>query len=174
MHAQHEVARAAPSSPEQQEARSILAGSVLRSRRAMMADGRARQFTFVQEAKSVVTYPSPGQRIAGRGFHEISGLAWSGRGRVARVDVSVDGGRNWVAATLQEPILPKCLTRFRLAWNWQGEVAVIMSRAIDESGYVQPSLEQLVAVRGRRSIYHNNAMHTWRVGDDGIVSNVRI
>jgi sulfane dehydrogenase subunit SoxC len=140
----------------------------------LMPNGVHRQYTWIQEAKSVITSPSGGQTLAARGYQEIRGLAWSGRGKVKRVDVSTDGGRNWRTAALQEPILPKALTRFRFDWRWQGEPALLQSRVIDETGYVQPSISALREVRGRRSIYHNNAIQTWRVAASGEVSNVQV
>ena len=136
-----------------------------------MPDGSARQFTFVMEAKSVITAPSGGQRLMTRGVREITGIAWSGRGVITRVDVSVDGGARWRAATLQAPVLSKCVTRFRLPWRWDGAPAILMSRATDETGYVQPSRAALVAERGLRSIYHFNGIQPWRVGADGAVTN---
>jgi sulfane dehydrogenase subunit SoxC len=140
----------------------------------LMPNGVHRQYTWIQEAKSVITSPSGGQTIGARGYQEVRGLAWSGRGKVKRVDVSTDGGRNWHAATLQEPILPKALTRFRFDWRWQGEAALLQSRVMDETGYVQPSIAALREVRGKRSIYHNNAIKTWRVASSGEVSNVQL
>ncbi|HVF65767.1 MAG TPA: sulfite dehydrogenase [Casimicrobiaceae bacterium] len=140
----------------------------------LMPDGKLRQYTWIQEAKSVITSPSGGQTIAERGYREITGLAWSGRGKVKRVDVSADGGRNWRTARLQEPVLTKALTRFRLDWDWQGQPALLQSRVIDETGYVQPTYRQLREVRGTRSIYHNNAIQTWRVASSGEVSNVQL
>jgi sulfane dehydrogenase subunit SoxC len=140
----------------------------------LMPDGSQRQYTWIQEAKSVITSPSGGQVILDRGYHEITGLAWTGRGRVRRVDVSTDGGRNWRTAVLQDPILPKALTRFRLDWDWEGGPALLQSRVIDETGYVQPTYRQLREVRGTRSIYHNNAIQTWRVAASGEVSNVQV
>jgi sulfane dehydrogenase subunit SoxC len=140
----------------------------------LMPDGTVRQFTFAMEAKSVITRPSGGHRLAAHGFHEISGLAWSGRGRIAAVDVSTDGGRNWQRARLDEPVLPKALSRFRFGWGWNGGPALLQSRAIDETGYVQPTREQLIAVRGTNSEDHFNAIHTWRVAESGEVSNALI
>ncbi len=137
----------------------------------VMPDGSVRQFNFVMEAKSVVTSPSGGQRLRDRGYYEISGLAWSGRGKIEKVDVSIDGGASWTQASLQEPILPKCLTRFRAPWRWTGEAAVLTSRATDETGYVQPSRDELLKERDARSYYHYNGMQRWRVADDGVVSN---
>lgn len=140
----------------------------------LLPGGVHRQFTWIQEAKSVITSPSGGQVILDRGQHEITGLAWSGRGRVRRVDVSTDGGRNWRTARLQEPVLTKALTRFRIDWTWSGEGALLQSRVMDETGYVQPTYRQLREVRGTRSIYHNNAIQTWRVDPSGEVSNVQV
>jgi sulfane dehydrogenase subunit SoxC len=137
----------------------------------LMPDGTARQFTFVMEAKSVITFPSGGLRLHDRGFYEISGLAWSGRGRVTRVDVSTDGGASWEQARLQEPILTKCLTRFRLPWRWDGSPARLQSRAIDETGYVQPHRPDLVTVRGLNSNYHCNAIQEWQIAADGAITN---
>ena len=137
----------------------------------LMPDGSAREFTFYMEAKSIVTRPSGGQKLSTTGFHEITGVAWSGHGKIKRVDVSVDGGKNWQAATLQEPILTRCLTRFRLPWRWDGQPAVIQSRAIDETDYVQPTFAELLAVRGENSFYHNNAIQPWRIDAQGQVTN---
>ncbi|MGH8178712.1 MAG: sulfite dehydrogenase, partial [Steroidobacter sp.] len=137
----------------------------------LMPDGASRQFTLVMEAKSVITRPSGGHALTARGFHEISGLAWSGRGRIAAVDVSTDGGRNWLRARLDEPVLPKALTRFRAPWRWEGAPALLQSRALDETGYVQPTRDQLIAVRGTNSEDHFNAIHTWRVAESGEVTN---
>ncbi|MEO6270673.1 MAG: sulfite dehydrogenase [Lautropia sp.] len=135
-------------------------------------DGRALQFTIVMDAKSVILSPSGGQALAAKGFHEISGIAWSGRGRLRSVDVSVDGGRNWREAVLQEPVLAKSLTRFRLPWRWDGSPAILQSRAVDETGYVQPSRKRLIAERGERTVYHYNGIQSWQVSTAGEVSNV--
>ena len=140
----------------------------------LMPDGRHRQYTSIQECKSVVTTPSGGQVLLDRGFYNISGLAWSGRGKVRRVDVSVDGGANWRTARLETPVLSKCLTRFNIDWAWDGKPALIQSRATDDTGYVQPTYRQLRAVRGSRSIYHNNAVQTWLVQEGGEVKNVQL
>ena len=139
----------------------------------LMPDGLHRQFTSIQEAKSVITTPSGGQTLLDKGFHSVTGLAWSGRGRIKRVDVSLDGGRNWRPARLESPVLPKALTRFSSDWNWDGSPAILQSRAVDDTGYVQPGINQLRAVRGTRSIYHNNAIQSWRVDRSGEVSNVQ-
>jgi len=140
----------------------------------MLPGGKHRQYTWIQEAKSVITSPSGGQVLRDRGFCEITGLAWSGRGKVSRVDVSTDGGRNWRTARLQAPIHTKALTRFRLDWRWGGGPALLQSRVVDETGYVQPTYRQLREVRGTRSIYHNNAIQTWRIDASGNVGNVHV
>ncbi len=140
----------------------------------VMPDGKARQYANLQECKSVVTTPSGGQVLLDKGFYNITGLAWSGRGKVRKVDVSVDGGRNWRTARLETPVLSKALTRFNLDWVWDGKAAIIQSRATDETGYVQPTYPQLRAVRGTRSIYHNNAIQSWLVQDNGEVKNVQL
>ena len=139
----------------------------------LMPDGTAKQFTFVMEAKSVITSPSGGQRIE-PGFVEIRGLAWSGRGLVTKIEVSTDGGLTWRTAQLQEPVLPYCHTRFRFGWRWHGDEAIIQSRCIDGSGYVQPTRAALVAARGVNSSYHYNAIQSWKVGRDGRVTNVHV
>jgi len=141
---------------------------------SLMPDGKARQFMFVMEAKSVITFPSGGQRLPGPGFHEIRGLAWSGRGLVRRVEVSKDAGKTWQNAKLQEPVLRFAHTRFRLDWRWDGRPVILQSRCIDETGYVQPTLAELAKVRGLNSVYHNNAIQSWKVAADGSVHNVHI
>ena len=140
----------------------------------LMPSGQHRQYTSTQECKSVVTTPSGGQVLLDNGFYNISGLAWSGRGKVTRVDVSVDGGKNWQMARVETPVLSKCLTRFNLDWIWDGQPTLIQSRATDDTGYVQPDTRQLRAVRGTRSIYHNNAIQTWLVQQSGELKNVQI
>ena len=140
----------------------------------LMPGGQHRQYTSTQECKSVVTTPSGGQVLLDQGFYNISGLAWSGRGKVKKVDVSVDGGRNWRTARLETPVLSKCLSRFNIDWVWDGKPTLIQSRATDETGYVQPTTRQLRAVRGTRSIYHNNSVQTWLVQESGEVKNVQL
>jgi sulfane dehydrogenase subunit SoxC len=136
---------------------------------SLLPDGTARQFGFIMEVKSVITHPSGGEALTA-GFCEIRGLAWSGRGRIRRVEVSADGGATWREAALQAPVLEKCLTRFRLPWQWQGEALVLQSRATDETGAIQPTRAALVAERGAHADYHYNAIHAWRIAADGKVS----
>ena len=142
----------------------------------LLPSGKAVQFSFEMEAKSVITSPSGEMTLDGPGFHEITGIAWSGRGAIRRVDVSVDGGRTWRNAALQSPVLPICHTRFRLPWRWDGKEAILQSRCVDTTGYTQPTLGQLIAVRGLNgplgSIYHLNAIQSWHVASDGKVTNV--
>lgn len=140
----------------------------------LMPDGLHRQYTSIQECKSVITTPSGGQVLLEKGFYNLNGLAWSGRGKIKKVDVSVDGGRNWRAARLETPVQDRCLTRFSLDWVWDGKPAIVQSRATDETGYVQPSNRQLRAVRGTRSIYHNNSIQSWLVQENGEVKNVQL
>ncbi|MEZ5366886.1 MAG: sulfite dehydrogenase [Bryobacterales bacterium] len=135
----------------------------------LMADGKARIFTYEMDAKSIITRPSGGQKLSGPGFYEVSGLAWSGRGRIEKVEVSTDGGATWQQAALDEPRHSKAFTRFRLPWRWDGSETQLLSRATDETGYVQPSVEDLIAARGQNSIYHNNGIKAWQVGADGAV-----
>ena len=128
----------------------------------------------MMEAKSVITHPSGGQRLAGPGYHQINGIAWSGRGRVERVEVSVDGGQSWRNAELQGPVLPLAHTRFRLDWTWDGGEVVLQSRCVDDTGYTQPTRDELIAARGLQSGYHNNAIQSWEVATDGTVENVYV
>jgi sulfane dehydrogenase subunit SoxC len=138
-----------------------------------MPDGKARQFTFYMEAKSIITRPSGTHKVE-KGFNEITGIAWSGHGKIVAVDISVDEGRTWAHAELQAPVLTRALTRFRFPWHWDGQPATIMSRATDESGYVQPTFAELTKVRGLNSFYHNNAIQPWRIARSGDVSNANV
>lgn len=140
----------------------------------LMPDGKAREFTYVQECNSVVTFPCPEKPLAKPGRYFVEGLAWSGRGRIRHVDVSFDGGVTWREARFTSEVTPRALTRFGLEWDWDGSPALIQSRAVDDTGYVQPTLGQLKAVRGTNSIYHKNGIHTWKVSANGGVSNVQI
>ena len=110
--------------------------------------------------------------MQGPGLYEVTGLAWSGGGRIARVEVSADGGKSWGEAALTTPVLPKAFTRFRMAWRWDGGPAVLKSRAIDEHGSVQPTRDALVSKFGERRNYHNNGIQVWAVAANGEVSNV--
>ncbi len=134
--------------------------------------GKARQFSLVMETKSVITFPSGDMKLPGAGFYEITGLAWSGRGAIQRVEISTDGGKTWALASLQEPVLPLAHTRFRFPWQWDGSDAVLQSRAVDETGYVQPTKQFLTAQEGVGPTYHYNGIQSWKVSADGSVENV--
>ena len=132
-----------------------------------LKDGTARIFSFVMDAKSIITSPSVPSRLTGHGWRAVSGVAWSGRGRITSVEVSADNGATWHAAELQGPALPKAHTRFSMMWNWDGTPAVLLSRATDETGYVQPGRRALLEARGSGTDYHNNAIRGWRIEPDG-------
>lgn len=138
----------------------------------LQPSGKTRMFTFPMEAKSLITSPSAHMLLKEKGLYQITGLAWSGRGKISKVEVSADGGKTWAEAELQEPVLDRALTRFRLPWHWNGKLSVILSRAIDETGYVQPERNKLVKERGRHGFFHYNAITRWQVDSDGVVSHV--
>ncbi|ADG20450.1 sulfite dehydrogenase [Paraburkholderia atlantica] len=137
----------------------------------ILPDGRARQFVFEMDAKSVITRPSAGQRLTAQGFYSIVGLAWSGRGAIRKVEVSTDSGATWQTAVLDEPARDRALTRFQAGFVWNGAPTAILSRATDSTGYVQPTREALVAARGLNSNYHYNGIQQWRIEADGSVKN---
>ena len=136
-------------------------------------NGKALQFTFKMEVKSVITQPSGMMKLKSKGFYEISGIAWSGNGKIRRVEVSTDAGKTWEEAMLQEPVMDKSLVRFRYPWVWDGAPAVLMSRAVDTSGDVQPTMEALIKTKSANTFYHNNAIQPWRVAANGEVTNGR-
>jgi sulfane dehydrogenase subunit SoxC len=132
-------------------------------------NGRIRMFSFEMDARSIITYPSFPQRVQ-RGWIEIRGIAWSGRGKIVKVEVSTDAGRSWNTANLQEPVLSKAHTYFRHLWQWKGDATEILSRATDETGYIQPTLKQLVDARGADiGGYHMNPITAWAIKRDGEV-----
>jgi sulfane dehydrogenase subunit SoxC len=148
----------------------------------LMPNGKAWQFFFPQEVKSIITHPSPGLRLKGPGFYEISGLAWSGHGPIEKVEVSADGGKSWAPAALQAPVLSKALTRFRLAWQWDGGPAILQSRATDEAGNTQPTRAALIAERFQTDVApgpaylgeHFNAIATWAIDPNGEARHVYV
>lgn len=141
----------------------------------LLADGTARRFTWEMDVKSVITSPSPQMPINhGRGHMVISGLAWSGFGKIKRVDISMDGGRNWQTARIDGPSLKKSLHRFYYEMDWDGSAMLLQSRAIDDRGNIQPTKSALREARGENSIYHNNGIQTWQLKRDGQVDNVEI
>lgn len=139
-----------------------------------LPDGRALQFTFEMGVKSVITRPSSTMTLPRPGFYEISGIAWSGAGRIRRVVVSTDGGATWVDAALTGEERAKCLVRFRLPWEWTGQAAVLQSRATDEKGRVQPPRKEWIAQFAPDIRFHNNSIVSWAVGADGSVKNVYV
>ena len=140
----------------------------------LLADGRARRFTWVMDAKSVVTNPSPQAPLRQRGQNVLTGVAWSGRAAIRRVDVTIDGGRNWFAARLEKGQEKLSMSRFYVDFDWNGQELMIQSRAMDETGYVQPTKDELRKIRGINSIYHNNGIQTWLVRSNGETENVEI
>ena len=139
----------------------------------LLPSGKARQFSFPMQAKSLITSPSVGMTLPDNpGIYQVTGLAWSGNGKISKVDVSADGGKTWVEAELQAPILDKAFTRFSLPWQWQGQYAVLQSRATDETGYQQPTREALITERGDNSFFHYNAIVSWEVNEDGQISHI--
>ena len=147
----------------------------------ILPNGKAYQFYLLQEVKSFITQPSPGLTLKEPGFYEISGIAYSGTGRIAKVMVSADGGGSWAEAALQEPVLSKAFTRFRMPWRWDGGTATLQSRAWDEAGNVQPTRAQFVAQRGElKSVppvgvvlnHHFNAITSWGIDSTGEIKHV--
>lgn len=139
----------------------------------LQADGSARQFTFVMDVKSLITSPSLGMVLPDNpGIYQLSGLAWSGRGKITRVEISADGGQTWVEAQLQGPILDRAFTRFSLPWHWQGQTAVLQSRATDETGAVQPARKTLIEKHGRHGFFHYNAIVSWEITESGDINHV--
>jgi sulfane dehydrogenase subunit SoxC len=144
----------------------------------LMANGKARQFTLTMDAKSVITFPSGDMKLPRAGFYNIAGFAWSGHGRIQSVDVSIDGGKSWYPARIESAAEPMCTVRFSFPWMWDGKPAVLQSRCTDDTGYIQPTLQQLVAIRGDHgataSVYHLNAIQSWGIAADGSVTNVHV
>jgi sulfane dehydrogenase subunit SoxC len=138
----------------------------------LQRDGTALMFTYPMEVKSVITQPSHGMTLKGAGLYQISGLAWSGNGRIRKVDVTTDGGATWRAATLTGPVLPRAVTRFRLPWRWDGGATVLKSRATDDAGHVQPERQKFIAEHGGNAIFHYNAIAAWSVAPNGEVKHV--
>jgi sulfane dehydrogenase subunit SoxC len=138
----------------------------------LQADGKALMFTYPMEVKSVITRPSHGMTLGGRGLYQISGIAWSGHGTIKRVDVSTDGGKTWTPAPLVAPVLPRAVTSFRLPWTWDGTATVLKSRATDDTGAVQPEREKFIAQHGNNAIFHFHAIQAWSVAANGEVKHV--
>jgi sulfane dehydrogenase subunit SoxC len=140
----------------------------------LMPNGKARQFMFLQAVKSMILKPSFGMTMKGPGFYEVSGLAWSGAGKISKVEISADGGKTWALAALTEPVLSKALTRFRLPWQWDGRPSILMSRATDERGDAQPTRAEWLAQYSTGQFYHFNGVSCWAIDADGTVKNVYV
>ncbi len=141
----------------------------------LFKDGNARRFTWEMDAKSVITNPSPQAPVLhGPGPMVLTGVAWSGRGKISRVDISIDGGINWNEARISGPADSKSMHRFYYEFDWNGQRLLLQSRAQDDTGYVQPTKDQLRSVRGTNSIYHNNGIQTWAVDKNGATENVEV
>jgi sulfane dehydrogenase subunit SoxC len=147
----------------------------------LLPDGKAWRFYYPQEVKSFITRPSPGMEMPSPGYYEITGVSYSGHGRIEKVEVSADGGKSWAHAALSGPVLPKAITRFRMPWNWDGQPVVLQSRATDEAGNVQPTRWQLYAQRGEPRgtppvtafpMEHVNCISSWAIDAKGAVSHV--
>jgi sulfane dehydrogenase subunit SoxC len=159
----------------------VMAINEARQYTLLLDSGKAWRFYYPQEVKSFITRPSPGMQMPSPGYYEISGVAYSGHGRVSKVEVSADGGKSWGLAAMQGPVLPKALTRFRMPWNWNGQPVVLQSRATDEGGNVQPTRYRLIAERGEPRgtppvgafpMEHVNCISSWAVDTKGAVSHV--
>jgi len=137
-------------------------------------DGRARGFSFEMGVKSVITSPSPGLKLNKHGRYQISGLAWSGAGSVSRVEISADGGKSWTDASFESPPTPLALARFTAGWDWQGQPAMLLSRATDSAGKTQPTRSAWIAANGLQSFYHYNAIQLWQVSKAGEVKNAYV
>ena len=133
--------------------------------------GRADGFSFDMGAKSVITSPSPGLHLHQKGVYQITGLAWSGNGEVRRVEVSADGGKSWLDAEFTAQPVPLALARFQAAWNWQGQPAVLLSRATDSTGQQQPTRAHWLKQNGPAGFYHYNAIQAWQVQPSGDIEN---
>ncbi len=140
----------------------------------LQKDGKSRQFTYEMGVKSVITSPSPGKELGAKGLYQISGLAWSGAGRITRVEVSADGGVTWADAMIPDQTPARALTRFQLPWQWGGQPAVLMSRATDETGAVQPTREAWYEPYAANQLFHQNAIQAWAVSNNGGISNVYV
>jgi sulfane dehydrogenase subunit SoxC len=137
----------------------------------LQANGKATQFQLRMETNSVITSPS-GTMVIKPGYRRISGLAWSGHGKIARVEISTDGAKTWKEAQLTQPALPKAQVRFQIDWTWDGKPTKIASRSTDDKGNVQPDRQTFIAAMGTNALFHYNAQQTWSIDETGRVRNV--
>ena len=138
----------------------------------LQGDGKALMFTYPMEVKSLITRPSHGLTLSGPGLYDVAGIAWSGNGTIAKVEVSTDGGTTWATASLATPVLPRAITAFHMPWKWSGGAAVLKSRATDTTGAVQPEREKFIAHHGANAVFHYNAIQAWSVQANGEVKHV--
>ncbi len=138
----------------------------------LLPDGKSLQFTFTMGVKSIITRPATGLTMQGPGLYEVSGLAWSGHGKIKKVEVSADSGESWADAQLVEPVLSRCLTRFRIPWRWDGAPMVLQSRSYDDFGNVQPDRTAWLKQYATTQWYHCNAIQNWQINADGSIANV--
>jgi len=147
----------------------------------ILPGGKSWRFNFLQEVKSFITHPSFGHSLKGPGFYEISGIAYSGTGRIAKVLVSADGGKSWAEAALTAPVNSKSFTRFRMPWRWDGQPVTLQSRAWDEAGNFQPLRAEFVAARGETKTppnplgfpnQHYNSITSWGIDNKGEIKHV--
>jgi len=136
----------------------------------LLANGKAMQFQLRMETNSVITSPSGMMEIR-HGYQRITGLAWSGHGKISKVEISTDEGRTWKQAHLNHPVLPKAQTRFQMDWVWDGKPTKIISRSTDEKGNVQPDRKSFIAKMGTNALNHYHAQQTWSIDGDGMVRN---
>ena len=140
----------------------------------LMADGRSRGFTWLIYAKSVITFPCPEKPVKGAGIYEIRGLCMVGQGQHQPRRRLDQWRRELATRASEEPVLSKAMTRFTHEWRWDGKPTLLQSRAVDETGFVQPTIAELRAVRGVNGIYNNNSIQTWQVKADGSVFDVQL
>ncbi|MDX9742421.1 MAG: sulfite dehydrogenase [Arcobacteraceae bacterium] len=143
----------------------------------LQKSGKAIQYFWVNEVNSVVTSPCPEKpwtELKVGDMVEIEGLAWSGQGTISGVDITFDGGNNWVEAKLKGLVLPKSWTRFSYITKWNGKPLLLASRAMDDSGNIQPTIDEETSVIGVESVYHRNGIVTWQINEKGECSNVHI
>jgi sulfane dehydrogenase subunit SoxC len=141
-------------------------------------DKRITWYRMEMPPQSCILRPSGGQRLTRRGFHEIRGIAWSGGGKIVKVEVTVDGGKTWKEDQVQGPVHSKAHTRFTFPWTWNGEEAIIAARCTDERGSTQPTTPEAARIRGltlqdfkTKVVQRNNIPQPWKIDRDGRVTN---
>jgi sulfane dehydrogenase subunit SoxC len=143
----------------------------------LTASGKAVQHFYPLEVNSIITSPCPEKPwtdLKKGDMIEIEGLAWSGQGKVKLVDITFDGGKTWVEASLKGLVLPKSWTRFSYIYKYEGKPLLLASRAMDEIKNVQPTVNQEKRIMGVEGVYHRNSICTWEVKENGEVHNVQM